>query len=236
MTTGLHLQGLTVKRGGLTICHDIDLSVPSGEITVLLGSNGVGKSTLLDGIAGVATATAGEIWLGGRRIDGLPVHRRAARGLAYVEQSRAVFATLTVVQNLAIVDRSRAALERAFTLFPGLAPRRDVLAGRLSGGEQQMLVIARALATRPSILLLDELSLGLAPSVVHTLTRTVAQLAREGMGVLLVEQFAETALRVGTTAHIMERGRIVRSESCATLLRDQATILAPYYSGDSEGG
>ena len=196
---------------------------------MLLGANGAGKSTLLDGIVGLAPLAAGEIWMGERRIDGMPVYRRAAQGLAYVEQGRSVFSRLTVAQNIAVVDRSRIALAEALTLFPQLAAKRDVRADRLSGGEQQMLVISRALATKPSILIIDELSLGLAPKVVGTLIHVLAELAKQGMGILLVEQFAEAALSVGTTAHIMQGGRIARSDSCATLLQDHASVLSPYF-------
>ena len=240
--SGLRGEGLTVKRGGLTICRDVSLDVPEGEITVLLGANGAGKSTLLDGIAGVIPVASGSISLGergqNRRIDVLPMHRRAAQGLAYVEQGRSVFGRLTVAQNLAVPRRSKGAdelqqvLEQAFELFPRLESRRDVRAGLLSGGEQQMLLIARALATRPRILIIDELSLGLAPSVVRTLVSTLAELARQGTGILLVEQFAETALAAGTTAHIMQRGRIARTERCDVLLQDRASILSPYFLGE----
>lgn len=239
MTGGLRVEGLTVRRGGLTICSEVSLEVPEGEITVLLGANGSGKTTLLDGIAGVIPAASGTVTLidgeRSRRMDVLPMHRRANCGLAYVEQGRSVFARLTVAQNLAVVDGSRQALEHAFELFPRLASRRDVRAGRLSGGEQQMLLIARALATRPRVLLVDELSLGLAPSVVRALIGTLAELAGQGTGILLVEQFAETALGVGATAYLMRRGRIVQTERCDTLLRERASLLSPYLSGTREG-
>lgn len=229
MNDGLMLEGVSVMRGGLTICRDVTLAVPRGEITVLLGANGAGKTTLLDGVMGLAPLAGGSIRFGSRRIDGMPVYRRAAQGLAYVEQGRSVFAGLTVAQNIAVVDRSRAALAAAFELFPQLAGKRDVRADRLSGGEQQMLVIARALATRPTLLLIDELSLGLAPTVVRSLLDVLAEQARQGMGVLLVEQFAEAALRVGATAHIMQSGRIARSEACGILLQDHASVLSPYF-------
>lgn len=225
--------GLTVKRGDLTICRDVSLTVPPGEITVLLGANGAGKSTLLDGLAGVAPVVAGAIHLGGARIDTLPPHRRARRGLAYVEQGRTVFGGLTVRQNLAVVDGSRGAEERAFELFPRLAAVRDQRAGLLSGGEQQMLVIARALAAGPRVLLVDELSLGLAPRVVRTLLEALAGLAATGVGVLLVEQFAQLALQVGTTAHVMQQGRIVRSAACTDVLVDREALLSSHYLGDS---
>lgn len=146
--TELELRGVTVRRGEPTVCRDVSLSVPAGEITVLFGANGAGKTTLLDGIAGVLPVS-GEVVLDGERIDRLPMHRRVARGLAYVEQGHSLFSRLTVAQNLAVVDRSRETLERAFVLFPRLAGKHDVRAGLLSGGEQQMLMVARALATRP---------------------------------------------------------------------------------------
>lgn len=218
---GLRVQGLTVRRGALTICRDIDLDVPRGEITVLLGANGAGTTTLLDAIAGVLPSAAGEIHLGGTRIDRLPPHRRAGHGLGYVEQGRSVFAGLTVAQNIAVVDGSAAASERAFDLFPRLAERRDTRAGLLSGGEQQMLVIARALASRPGILLVDQLSLGLAPQILHSLLETLSQLAQSGVGILLVEQYAEAALRVGATAHLMQQGRIEQQQACATVSAEE---------------
>ncbi|MGK0722355.1 ABC transporter ATP-binding protein [Leucobacter sp. W1478] len=222
---GLRMDGLTVKRGEFKICRDVTLAVPAGEITVLLGANGAGKTTLLDAIAGVLPADSGTIELDGHRIHAVPPHRRAARGLAYIEQGRTVFSKLTVAQNLAVVDRSRQGRERAFELFPRLADKQNLRAGLLSGGEQQMLIIARALATGPRILLVDELSLGLAPRTTQTLMGTLSSLAASGMGILLVEQFAEMALQIGTTAHIMQRGRIVESESCEVLLRDRGSRI-----------
>ncbi|WP_449282824.1 ABC transporter ATP-binding protein [Leucobacter sp.] len=233
MSDALLVQGVSVRRGGLPVCRDVSFTVPAGEITVLLGANGAGKSTLLDGISGLLPLAAGRVEIDGRRIDGLPVHRRAARGLAYVQQERSVFASLTVAQNLAVVDGSRAAFARACELFPRLAAKRDTRAGLLSGGEQQMLLVARALAGRPRFLLVDELSLGLGPSVVTALVDALAGLARKGVGILLVEQFVETALRVGTTAHILERGRVVRSAPCGELLRDRASLISPYLGGGS---
>ncbi len=236
--SGLSVAGLTVKRGDLTVCHSIDLDAPAGEITVLLGANGAGKTTLLDAIAGVLPASSGAVRLDGQRVDRMPVHRRAARGLAYVEQARgeqgrSVFTRLTVEQNIAVVDRSKEALRRAFDLFPRLEAKRKLRAGLLSGGEQQMLVIARALATQPRVLLIDELSLGLAPQVVRSLLDSLTGLVESGLGILLVEQFAEMALQVGTTAHIMQGGRIARSGPCSILLKDRVSLLSPYYLGEA---
>lgn len=228
----LRVDGLTVKRGDLTVCRDVTLAVPSGEITVLLGANGAGKTTLLEGIAGVLPAASGTISLDGHRIHTSPPHRRAARGLASVEQGRTVFSKLTVAQNLAVVDRSRQARERAFELFPRLSGKQNMRAGLLSGGEQQMLIIARALATQPKVLLVDELSLGLAPRTVQTLMEALVSLAASGMGILLVEQFAEMALQIGTTAHIMQRGRIVETESCEALLRDRGSRIRDAFFGE----
>lgn len=231
MTSGLRVNGLTVKRGDREICRDVDLTVPRGEISVLLGANGAGKTTLLDGISGVLPMTRGSVILGGQRVEAMPVHRRARRGLAYVEQGRTVFTKLTVAQNLAVVDGSPHALHQVFDFFPRLAKQRDVRAGLLSGGEQQMLIIARALMTRPDVLLVDELSLGLAPQVVRTLIETLVRLAESGMGILLVEQFAEMALRVGTTAYVMHRGEIVRTAPCRVLLDDRSALMPSYSFG-----
>ncbi|UOQ57548.1 ATP-binding cassette domain-containing protein [Leucobacter allii] len=231
MSGALRIETASVRRGGLEICRDVSITVPAGEITVLLGANGAGKSTLLDGVAGVLPLAGGRVVLDGRRIDALPVHRRAARGVAYVEQQRTVFARLTVAENLAVADGSPGAFARAAAVFPRLAAKRDVRAGLLSGGEQQMLLVARALATRPRFLLVDELSLGLGPGVVRVLVDALVALARDGAGILLVEQFVETALRVGTTAHVMQRGRIVRTAPCAEVLRDRASLLSPYLRG-----
>lgn len=229
---GLHVKRLTVNVGVVPACVEVSLSVLPGEITAVLGANGSGKSMMLAGIAGTIAAHGGAILLDGARIDGLPAYRRAQLGLAYVEQGRGVFARLTVAQNLRLVERSESVFERAFELFPGLARRRDVAAGLLSGGEQQMLVIARALATEPRVLIVDEFSRGLAPRVVAAVMAALRSLAERGMGVLLVEQFAEQALRVSTTVHIMSRGVISRTASSAELLENTRTLRELYQLGD----
>jgi branched-chain amino acid transport system ATP-binding protein len=225
MTQGLVLENVTVKRGALTLCNDIDLVVPPGEITVLLGPNGAGKTTLLDCIAGKVRSASGTIHLDGERIDDLPMHRRSARGLSYIEQGRNFFSKLTVAQNIAVVDRSPQALARAFALFAQLEKKSNLKASLLSGGEQQMLMIAVALATRPRYLLIDELSLGLSASAIAPLTKVLTKLAESGMGILVVEQFVDVALRIGSTAHIMHHGKIVLSGPCSAMLNDRNSII-----------
>ena len=234
MTERLELRGVSVRRSGLEVCRDVSLAVPRGEITVLLGANGAGKSSLLDAIAG-ALPCSGEIELAGRRIDRLPPHRRAALGLGYVEEGRTVFGRLTVAQNIAVADGSRGAFDRACALFPRLAEKRDAPAGRLSGGEQQMLLVARAIAARPRFLLVDELSLGLGPLVVDGLMEALVGLAASGTGILLVEQFVERALAAGTTAHVLRKGGIVRSAPCAELRGRGDALIAPYLLGEVPG-
>jgi branched-chain amino acid transport system ATP-binding protein len=229
MTQGLRLENITVKRGGLTLCHNVDLSVPPGEITVLLGPNGAGKTTLLDCIAGKVRSASGTIHLDGERIDDLPMHRRSARGLAYIEQGRNFFSKLTVAQNIAVVDRSTQALAHAFALFAQLEKKSNLKASLLSGGEQQMLMIAVALATRPRYLLIDELSLGLSASAIAALTKVLTSLAKSGMGILVVEQFVDVALRMGSTAHLMHHGKIVQSGPCSAMLNDRNSIIHPYF-------
>ncbi len=229
MTEGLLLQSVTMKRRALTYCHSIDMTVPRGEITVLLGPNGAGKTTLLDGIAGKLPIAGGSIRLDGQRIDALPMHRRCQKGLSYVEQGRNFFRRLTVSQNIGVVDRRPAALENALRLFPQLEKKVDLRASLLSGGEQQMLMIAVALATRPEFLLIDELSLGLSSAAVDGLMDALTDLAASGVGILLVEQFVDVALEIGSTAHIMNHGKIVQSGPCDVMLKNRDSVVNPYF-------
>nr|WP_220150554.1 ATP-binding cassette domain-containing protein [Gaiella occulta] len=227
---------MSVGRGGLPICRNIDIVAPRGEVTVLLGPNGAGKTTLLEAISGILPASGGAIALDGVAVERLRRERRARLGLAHVEQGRAVFPGLTVEENLMAVTRSRAVIERALDLFPRLAARRRAKAGLLSGGEQQMLVIARALAGAPTMLLVDEMSLGLAPIVVRTAMPVIRRLADEGVGVLLVEQFAALALEIGDRAYVLNHGEIVYAGTC-TGLRDEVDILrGAYLTSPSSNG
>jgi len=231
--TGLRIEGVCVDRAGSPVVHDVDLEVAAGEVTVLLGANGVGKSTLLDGVAGVAPVRSGRVFLDGADICSRSRRRRVRAGLAYVQQGREVFGDLTVEENL-LVAAPRRRIGMAFELFPELRPRAAVAASLLSGGEQQMLVLARALLGSPRVLMIDELSLGLAPVVVDRVMATVTELAANGLGVLLVEQFADRALAVGQQAAVLARGRIVLRGPAAEIRRRPDQLQAAYLGGETE--
>lgn len=226
--TRLEITDLVVRRGGLTVVHGISLTAEAGAVTVLLGANGAGKTSLLESVSGTLPSRSGHVTLNGERLDGTRPVRRTERGIAHVEQGRTVFGRLTVEENLKVAGD---ATDEAYTLFPELERRRDVRAGLLSGGEQQMLVIARALMSRPKVILLDEMSLGLAPIVVRRLLRTVRALADDGMAVLLVEQFAALALSVGDAAYVLRRGRVVHEGTCADLRQNPDRLRAAYLGG-----
>ncbi|MEU9022969.1 ABC transporter ATP-binding protein [Actinomadura sp. NPDC048394] len=223
----LRLDAVSVGRGGAPIVRDVGLTVPAGEVTVLLGPNGAGKTTLLEAVAGVLPIASGRLTGDGDDIAGLDRVRRARRGIALVEQGRTVFAQLTVAENLRAVRRGPAA-DRALELFPELRKRLDVRAGLLSGGEQQMVVLARALAMSPSVLLIDEMSLGLAPVIVKRLLPAVRALADGGVAVLLVEQFATLALEIADTAHVLAGGRLTHTGPAAPLRKNPELLQAAY--------
>jgi branched-chain amino acid transport system ATP-binding protein len=222
---------LVVNRVGLPVVRQANLVVEPSSVSVLLGANGAGKTTLLEGLSGVVAVASGTIELKGEAIQGLRPGARARKGLAHVEQGRTVFRMLTTDENLRSASH-RADVDRAYELFPELAKRRHVRAGLLSGGEQQMLVIARALLTQPKAIMIDEMSAGLAPIVVGRLVAAVRKLADGGLAVLLVEQFAALALSIGDRAYVLRRGQIVYDGPCPALAQSPE-LLHRLYLGDN---
>ncbi|NUR84283.1 MAG: ATP-binding cassette domain-containing protein [Nonomuraea sp.] len=201
----LAVRGLRVRRGGREVLHDVDLDVPPGEITALLGANGAGKSTLVLAVAGLLPAASGGVTADGDELTGLRPERVRALGVAAVPEGHRVLRSLTVADNLRVAGPDPAP---AMTAFPELDELRDRRAGTLSGGQQQMLALAQAMIGRPRYLLVDELSFGLAPAVVARLVPALAALAEGGVGVLLIEQYTRLALELAARVHVLDRGRI----------------------------
>ncbi|RCX09129.1 ABC transporter ATP-binding protein [Extensimonas vulgaris] len=237
----LTIRNLCAAYGKVEVLHGISIEVPKGKVVTLIGSNGAGKTTTMRAVSGMLTPSAGEITLNGERIDGLESYAIAKRGLAHSPEGRRVFATMTVRDNLLLgafprLTGSRprgdvaADLERAFELFPRLKERRTQLAGTLSGGEQQMLAMARAIMLNPEVVLLDEPSMGLAPILVEEVFRIIAQLKERGVTMLLVEQFAAAALGVADYGYVLENGRISLHGPAAQLRHDPA-VKAAYLGG-----
>jgi branched-chain amino acid transport system ATP-binding protein len=224
MSAVLAISGLAAGYGDTVVLEDVSLELQPGRTLSLLGRNGVGKSTLLGSIMGFTTIHAGRLSAFGEPLDGLPAHRRNELGLGFVPQEREVFPSLTVMENLRVAARPRGwTVARVFELFPALGQRRHALGGQLSGGEQQMLAIARALVGGPRVLLLDEPMEGLAPIVVETLYEALKSIRSEaGIAILLVEQHAELALSLSQDAIVLDRGRIVYRGSSEALARDEA--------------
>jgi branched-chain amino acid transport system ATP-binding protein len=220
----LEAKALEVSYGGIKAVKGIDLYVGAGELVTLIGANGAGKSTTLKALAGLLKPAGGTILYNGADVTGLPAFRLVQQGLSLVPEGRGVFGRLTVAENLAMGAYTRrdagigSDLDRAFALFPRLAERRAQLAGTMSGGEQQMLAIARALMSRPRLLLLDEPSMGLAPAVVQKIFETIRTIAAGGVTLLLVEQNAKLALEVCDRGYVMESGTIVLADTAAALL------------------
>ncbi|HEX9623069.1 MAG TPA: ABC transporter ATP-binding protein, partial [Streptosporangiaceae bacterium] len=222
----LQVRGLHAGHGGLAVVRDVDLSIQRGQVVALLGPNGAGKTTILRTIAGLLPAISGEIVVVGRAPSVRRPYLAARRGLAYVPDSRCLFRSLTVRQNLVLAARrSRSDVDSVFEYLPALKPLSKRDAGLLSGGEQQMLVIGRALLSEPKIVLIDELSLGLAPKMVLTLLETIQRFnAERGTACLLVEQAATAALKIATSAYLLQRGTVVYHGSAARL-RDDVDVL-----------
>ena len=221
----LQLKNLQISYGGIQAVKGIDLELWAGETVCLIGANGAGKTTTLNAIAGVQPIAGGDIIYAGDTINVLPAHKRLRRGVALVPEGRGIFTRLTVEENLRMGAYSRndsaaieADLERVYTMLPRIKERLPQVAGTLSGGEQQMVAIGRALLSRPRLLLLDEPSMGLAPLVVEKIFEVVQSVAREGVTILLVEQNANLALEFAQRGYVMESGRITLTGSGADLL------------------
>jgi branched-chain amino acid transport system ATP-binding protein len=230
----LELRDVRAAYGGLTVLYGVDLSVAAGQVVALLGPNGAGKTTTLRVAAGVHPAASGRLLLGTRDVTGASPRDLARAGVCLIPEGRGVFPNLSVRDNLLMMTftgKSREEIEEiAFARFPILAQRAGQHAGTLSGGEQQMLALARGLATDPAVLLLDELSMGLAPLVVAGLYEQVAEIARQGVAVLIVEQFATAVLGIADHAAVLVRGRVERQGRPDAALRGELSAL---YLGSS---
>jgi branched-chain amino acid transport system ATP-binding protein len=229
----LEVEGLEIRYGGIRAVKGIGLHVQAGELVCLIGANGAGKSSTLRGIAGMLRPSAGSLRYEGRPLAGLAPFERARSGLVMVPEGRGVFPQLTVEENLAMGafarrdDGVEADRQRVFELFPRLAERRRQTGGTLSGGEQQMLALGRALMSRPRLLLLDEPSMGLAPLVVQRIFEVIRTINADGVTVLLVEQNARAALELANRAYVLESGTVALSGEAKTLLAD-ARVQAAY--------
>jgi branched-chain amino acid transport system ATP-binding protein len=223
----LDVDGLEVTYGKIRAVKDVSFSVEAGSVVTLIGANGAGKTTTLRTLSGLVAPSAGTVVFDGQRLDGVPAHQIVERGIAHVPEGRRVFPRMTVGENLELGAFSqtgrvapaevRADMDRMFTLFPQLAERRGQAAGTLSGGEQQMLAIGRALMSRPRLLMLDEPSMGLSPIMMNLIFTTLAELKAEGTTILLVEQNAQAALALADRAYVIETGSVVLEGSAGEL-------------------
>jgi branched-chain amino acid transport system ATP-binding protein len=226
----LRIEGLNTHYGASHILQGVDLAMPQGRISAVLGRNGVGKTTMVKTIMGLVPASSGRVAVGGTDITGWPAHRVARQGVAYVPEGRLIFPDLTVIENIKVGERpqTRWPLGRLLKLFPSLHAREANRGSQLSGGEQQMLAIARALVSDPKVMLLDEPSQGLAPLVVRELARVIRLLREEGVTILLVEQNMKLAEAVADELHVMVKGRMVYRATADVFRAEEATIRARF--------
>jgi branched-chain amino acid transport system ATP-binding protein len=224
----LKVTDVTVRRGVGPVISGVSLEVEAGKITTVVGPNGAGKTSLLESLSGIVPISAGAIELDGQDISRLSRRRRSLLGLKHVEQGRMIFPSLTVRENLRLTARSLSDFDEAMALFPELEKRVDSPTALLSGGEQQMVVLARTFAAKPRYIMIDEMSLGLAPVVFLRLVPVVQGIAESGVGVLLVEQFAHMALKVATDALVVSSGRVSYQGSASKLLADQDLLRTAY--------
>jgi branched-chain amino acid transport system ATP-binding protein len=230
----MQLNEVVVERGGRRIVHGVTLDVPAGQVTTMLGPNGAGKSTLASAIAGLLRVASGDVVVDGETVTNRRPERVRTAGISVVPEGRKLLPDLTIEENMRVatyaLTKSQAndGIDYTLSLFPELQKRWNIGGRLLSGGEQQMVVLAQALVSRPKVLVVDELSLGLAPIVVKRLVPVIEQVAASGVGVLLIEQFAHVALAVATTAHVLEGGRIQYTGDAAEL-RDNPDLLHAAY-------
>ena len=227
----LVLDSVTVRRGAGPVISDVSLRVAGGEVLALVGPNSAGKTSLIESVSGVTAHSAGTMTLDGEPIDKLSRVTRARRGIVHIEQGRAVFPSLTVRENISLTARTAGELDAALTPFPELQKRIDAPTALLSGGEQQMVVLARAFAAKPRILLIDEMSLGLAPVVFMRLMPIVKSIADSGVGVLLVEQFTQLALGLAQEAVVVAGGRVSFQGTSEALQTDPELLHRAYLGG-----
>lgn len=235
----LKVDGLTVKYGNIVAVRDISFEIQEGQIVALIGNNGAGKTTTLKTVSGLLKPSAGSIYFGDKLISGMHPHHIARSGLIHVPEGRHVFPRLSVKENLLISSFSRSIgfkefkkeVDKVFELFPKLREREKQLAGTLSGGEQQMLAVARGILQKPKLMILDEPSMGLAPIVVEEVFKTVKEINRDGTTILLVEQNAQMALSIADYGYVMEVGEIILQNKAGELLNDDT--VRSIYLGES---
>lgn len=224
----LKLNDVTVSRGIGPVISNVSLEIKPGEVVTLVGPNGAGKTSLLESISGVIGISGGDIEMDGESITKLSRRKRARAGISHVEQGRMIFPSLTVKENLQLTARTQADMDEALALFPELEKRINSQTILLSGGEQQMVVLARAFAAKPKFLLLDEMSLGLAPVVFLRLIPIIQKIAETGVGVLLVEQFAHLALKIASDSMVITSGRVSYHGPAQALLDDESKLRQAY--------